>query len=331
MASTILIAEPGWRRPRRLATNGVDRSWAVDTMGTLSAELMTRTLTAAGITRPKGMWLVVEDDDAGDWGGEVQDTQSQADGTTELTATDWRILFRHRRLPSYKRPFFGPAGALAQIAIMEAERLGQIGLRDRRSDENSLPVQLYMERQSLLDALDSLAAASGDEWWVLPYPLGWRWGRKGSDVSGTRQLVAPRHIIDFNLLDSIEPMVNDLLAYPTNERYTVSQTFTVEDAASIAEFGRRQGETALSQHTSANALRPAAQAIVNQLSQQGVAIEMQLTNVDRCFGWFREGDTISVLLPSVNVQAMVRIMARSLREPDYIMDVSGIVTAWRFG
>ena len=334
MASTILIADPGGRNEQRLPTNGITRSWAVEQSGTLSAELLTDTLVRAGLTAPKGMWVRVEANDVGTWAGEVQEAQPNGDGTTELTATDWRILFAARRLSRLSRlarPLFGSPGTLALAALADAEKHGPVWVRDRTADETGLPVELRLDGQSLGDALNALASGSGEEWRIDPDTLAFTWGRTGVDRSGNRQLVAPRHIVEYRLPDSVAPVVNDLIVYPLHDRDDTRRAVRVEDTASIAAVGRRQDEAALGNPGSVIALRPAAQALVEQLAKRGQTIELRLVNVDRCFGWFREGDTIECLLPRNNQQVTVRIMARSLSEPDNVMDVSGIVLDRRIG
>lgn len=331
MSSRILISDIGGGNEQRLRTTGVSRSWAVETPGTLSAELLTETLVDAGLTQPKGMWVRVEANDVGTWAGVVQETQPRDDGTTELTATDWRALFGDRRLSRRSRPLFGPPGTLALAAIADAERHGPVWVRDRTADETGQPVELRLDGQSLSDALGSLQNASGGEWAIDPDTMAFSWGQIGTDRSATRQLVAPRHIVAYSLPDSIAPVVNDLLVYPLADRTDLRRAVRVENAASIAAHGRRQGETALANPGSVVALRPAAQALVDRLAHAGQTVELQLVNVDRCFGWFREGDTIECLLPGDNQQVTVRIMARSISEPDWVMDVSGIVTDRRIG
>jgi hypothetical protein len=331
MAARILISDIGGGNEQRLPTNGISRSWAVETPGTLSAELLTETLVQAGLTQPKGRWVRVEANDVGTWAGVVQETQPRDDGTTELTATDWRILLSDRRLSRRARPLFGPPGTLALAALADAERHGPVWVRDRTADETGQPVELRLDGQTLGSALDGLARASGAEWRIDPDTMAFSWGRSGTDRSATRQLVAPRHIVSYTLPDSIAPVINDLLVYALDDRTELRRAVRVENVASIAAHGRRQDETVLAMPGSVIALRPAAQALVNRLAYLGQTFEAQLVNVDRCFGWVREGDTIACLLPGNNQQVTVRIMARSLSEPDGIMAVSGIVTDRRIG
>jgi hypothetical protein len=126
-------------------------------------------------------------------------------------------------------------------------------------------------------------------------------------------------------------VINDLLVYALDDRTDLRRAVRVENAASIAAHGRRQDETALAMPGSVIALRPAAQALVNRLASLGQTFEARIVNVDRCFGWFREGDTIACLLPGNNQQVTVRVMARAISEPAWVMDVSGIVMDRRIG
>ena len=56
--------------------------------------------------------------------------------------------------------------------------------------------------------------------------------------------------------------------------------------------------------------------------------EMDGFNIDRCWQWFREGDTICVLLPRDSARAVVKVMARSLSDRQDLMSVSCDVLDW---
>jgi hypothetical protein len=102
------------------------------------------------------------------------------------------------------------------------------------------------------------------------------------------------------------------------------QTVRVENVESIGAVGRRQGSAGIAGGSHAAHIRARAFGMVNELSAQGVAVEMDVLNVDRCWAWFRDGDLICVLLPSISVRLTVRVMARSL-DDGVVMGVAGIV------
>jgi hypothetical protein len=327
--STILISDPAGFNTQRVPVTGVSRSWVVNGSGSLSAEVISADLVTFGLNDElRGYWIVVEDDDAGTWGGVISDTQANGDGTTEIGATDWKALFSARRLPNRTRPLYGPSGTLALQAITEATRQYGTPIQVRYADDLGLPVSLDLNGGDLLAALDGMANESGQEWWIEPDTLIMWWGVKGRDLTGSIQLSEGRHISDWRAPTSIAPVINDLEAFPTSDRAALRQTVRVENAASISAIGRRQGSAGIAGGSHGVHIRNRAIGLVNELAAQGLALEFDLLNVDDCFQWFREGDSVCVLLPTISEQLTVRIMARSL-DDSAVMRVSATVLTER--
>lgn len=96
----------------------------------------------------------------------------------------------------------GSAGAIARNLLFAANSRNSFGLLwDTFSDIGAPVVELDAGATSLLDALDKLADASGEEWWIrseaAPDSLSFylRWGqRRGFDASQTVYLRAGREI-----------------------------------------------------------------------------------------------------------------------------------------
>lgn len=329
MSLSVLISDPAGFTTQRVPVNGVSRSWAVGSSGSLSAEALSRDLVTYGLNDElRGHWIVVDDDDAGPWGGVINNCQPNGDGTTEIAASDWTALFELRRMPRRSRPLFGPAGTLALVAIAETVRQFGTPVIDRFADDIDLPVSFDFDGSDLRSALDSMADETGQEWWIEHDTQAFHWGIQGSDLTGTVQLIEGRHIADWRAPTSSDPVVNDLEAFPTNDRYQMRQTIRVENPASIAAIGRRQDSRGIPGGSHGIHIRNRAIGLVNELAQQGAAIEMDVLNVDRAFAQFREGDVICVLLPSVSEQLTARIMARSL-DDNRVMSVSAIVLTRR--
>lgn len=330
MTACVYIADPGGFNQQRVPVNGAARSWAIGTAGTLSAEAVSADLVRLGLNDElRGHRITVLDDDAGTWGGIVTNTQAASSGTTEIAAEDWGALFSARRLPKRLRPLYGPAGAIALVAITETTRQYGTPITERTADDIGLPVSFAMDGGDLRPALDSMANQTGQEWWIDPDTLAFHWGIKGSDLTGTVQLVEGRHIADWRAPTELDAVINDLEAFPTNDRFQRMQTVHVENAASIAAVGRRQGSAGIDGGSHGTHIRNRAIGLVNDLSALGLSVELDLVNVDKCFAWFREGDTICVLLHSASVQMSVRVLARSLAD-DGTMSVSGDVVSRRF-
>jgi hypothetical protein len=332
MATTVIISDEGGRNPRRIKTNGCDRSWSIESSGTLSCEVLTADLVKHGLMRPKSKWVFVEDNDAGSWAGVISDSNAKADGTTEIAAIDWKgSLFDKRSLPKQSRPHYGPAGALALMAIRASEQELHLWAEDRTAEETGDPVQLQFDGQDLLDGLESLRSASGQEYDIDPDTMAFHWGPMGRDKTNTVQLVAPRHIVDFTVPDSLDPVVNWLKATASGNSAIRAQSITAVNLESMADVGIRMGRETLDGALAASALKRVAQSRVDQLAAQGATLECRIVNRDaddRCFGWFRHGDTICALIPQISSQLDIRIMARSLSDDDQVMSVSAIITNW---
>lgn len=326
MPNTILISEPDGRNTRRIPINGVSRSWSVDRPGTLSVETMSAALIREQLHGElRGHRILYQHDDAGTWGGVISDVTPAWDGTTEITAADLRMLFDKMRLPRRTEPVTGPAGSLSLMAITEATRLHGSPVVDRFATDMGTPILLDFDGGELRPKLDSMAAESGQEWWIDPDTLYFHWGIKGRDLTGSVQLIAPRHIATWQAPESIDPVVNDLEAFPINDRASALQTMIAEVQESITAIGRRQASEGIFGGATAIQIRTAAIERAQELAAMGRAIDMDVLNTDRCWGWFREGDTVCVLLPSNSSRLIVRIMARSVDDRHSVMNVSGIV------
>jgi hypothetical protein len=327
--STVLISDPRGFGTQRVPVTGVSRSWVVGGSGSLSAEVLSSDLVTAGLNDElRGHWIVVEDDDAGTWGGVIGDVQPNGDGTTEVAASSFESAFNAIRMPRRNRPLYGMPGTVALEAISASVRGLGNPVQARTADDFGLPVSFPFDGGDLRQALDSHASQTGQEWWIDPDTLAFHWGRKGTDLTGTVQVCEGRHIADWRLPTSLDPVINDLQAYPLNDRHQAMQTITVTNPASITAVGRRQGSAGIPGGSHAVHIRNRAIGTVNELAASGQAIEFGLLNVDSAFAAFREGDTICCLLPSISVQLAVRIVGRTL-DDRRVMGCSGIVTERR--
>jgi hypothetical protein len=331
----LTISDIGGRNPRTIKSNGADRSWSVNDGGTLSAEVVTADLIANDLTRPKGAWITVEDTDLGTWSGQISDSNAHADGTTEIAAQEWKVAaFAKRLMPKRVRGLYGPAGSLALMGIAATEQQQHLWVADRTAEDGGVPVQAQMDGQELLDYLDSLRSASGQEYAVDHDTMAFHWGPVGRDRTNSVQLVAPRHIVDFSVPDSLDPLVNWLKVTTDRDDVPVPQSVAAVNVASIQQFGIRQGTATVDRTTAASALKRTAQAMVDGLAQQGATIECRIVNRDqddRCWSWFREGDTLCMLIPQISSQLDVRIMARSISDSDRVLSVSGVIRDWQVG
>lgn len=328
----VVLADRGGGNPRRVPTNGVACSWGVESPGTLSAELELGDWYRRGIADPRGMWITYAHPTAGDWGGVVTDGAPGSDGTYELAAGDWgSTLLDARRLPTKATPSAAPAGSLALRVIAEiATADDYLWIEDALADEDGESVSLTWSRQDARSAFDGLASASGHSWWIDPVTRVFQFrARRGQDRTGQVQLVAGRHLASWSLPRSIDPIRNDLLVVPAVEAYAVSEAFVAENADSIVRFGRRQTELTSAVGVTKSALRPVATATLQRMGLLGASAELGVLDVDGCWSWFREGDSVMVLVPDARARVNLHVMARSIDTDGAVMSVSGIVEGWQ--
>jgi hypothetical protein len=75
-------------------------------------------------------------------------------------------------------------------------------------------------------------------------------------------------------------------------------------------------------------LRPVANAALARMTKLGASLEMSIVNEDFCWAWFRQGDSISILLPNIGSRLKVRVMARALDTGSQEMRLSAVVEDW---
>lgn len=327
----LLITDIGGGNPHTLLANGVACSWAVKGAGSLSAELMTRDLIERwGRVDLRSKWLRWRHPDLGVWGGEIGDCQVDlTTETTEIAAATFEALLAARQLArAYEIPRGAMAGDLAVRIIADAGRAdGHTWIEDVIADSAGEALRWSSGGGSLLEALDDLASQSGQEYWVDPETriLYWR-ARIGRDLTPTVCLVEGRDIVGGQVTFALEPVVTELTAIPAAEPYAVSQAFTVRHEAGIINYGVRQADQVYPQGVSKSVLRSIAKADLASRVTRGQAASLDIINAGGMFAQFREGDTVGLLLPSINARVSFRPMVRSYDTTSNTLSIAGDVT-----
>jgi hypothetical protein len=151
--------------------------------------------------------------------------------------------------------------------------------------------------------------------------------RRGRDCSGQVQLVEGRHIHNARYSLALGPIVNDLLVIPSDDTYAKTESLVLEDDASIRQVGRRQDQRLYTGLVTESTLRPLGTQDLRKLTKLGDTVTFDVVNVDGCFAWFREGDSINVLMPTINRRLTVRVMVRTYDTDTGVLSVSGDVEA----
>jgi hypothetical protein len=211
--------------------------------------------------------------------------------------------------------------------VRDNQRDGYNWITDIYAEEMGPPITLTIRGGQVDEALDTVSNQSGHEWWVDADRILWWSLHRGRDLTGSVQLHEGRHITAARYSLALDPVINDLLAVPADQQYTESEQFVIDDDSSIRRFGRRQDQIVYAGYVTESTLRPLASADLKRLTKLGDSVRFGVANVDGCWGWFREGDSILVLLPSINRHLKVRVMVRSYDSDGGLLDVSGDVEA----
>lgn len=328
---TIAITNPGDDTPTVLDVAGVSASWQVSGQTALSCEAETDTLLHTFQTIDlRGKWLRWDHGTLGTWAGQITDVEADyGAGTTEIAATDFSSLLDSRRIDKVYDVTASPAGGLAKRVVIDAAREagGYTWIQNIFADQTGDQITLQLRGGKVSDALQTIADRSMDEWWVDAQRQLWWQRRRGGNKTGSVQVVEGRHIVNHRYSLALGPIVNDLLAVPADERYAKSQAFVIDDDASIQRFGRRQDQRTYSSMVTESTIRPLALKDLTKLKALGDTIQFDLVNIDGCFSWFGDGDSIMLLLPSVGRSMQVRVLARSYDTDAAVLTVSGDVEA----
>lgn len=326
----IEVTKPGQVSNRTpLTVAGVAASWRVSGPTSLSTEVLTSTLIETFQTVDlRAYWLFWTHPRLGTWGGEISECEADlATGTTEIAARDFSALLDSRRVHKvYDIPSATP-GAIVKAIItgMQRDGDGYSHIRTINAEETGESIPFQFRGGKVIDALRTLESKSGDEWYVDDQRRLWWMARRGRNKTASVSLVEGIHIVRGRYSVALGPIVNDLLVVPANQQYAISQSFSIQDDASIKKIGLRQDQLTYTIGVTESALRPVAQKDLRRLTKLGDVITFDLQDVDGCFAWFGDGDVIRLLLPSINKRLDVRVMARSYDTGTSTLTVTGDV------
>jgi hypothetical protein len=328
----IEVSGPGGYDPRRVRCAAVSAGWAVSAAGLLTARLPARTAIRdefGGAGSWRGRWVAYDAGSAGTWGG-VIGREEWGDGEVTLTADGWGSLLRGRRLPRQITSAHAPAGAHVRRMLGMLDTDDATWLTLVAADEHGDPVAYEGHGDDAHDdVLIRLANASGEEWHV-DADRNLRWlVRVGQDKTGAVLLAEGRHVLAGTRLPvDVYATVNDWLAVGGGrDDGPAAFARQAEDAASIAALGRRlQGTLTVRGAGSRATLDPILRRALARSAGAAMPLTLRLVDADRCFSWFREGDSVGVQLASAGVIVAYRVMTRTIEE-DGTMECVGDVEA----
>jgi hypothetical protein len=330
-ATLLEISRPGWVAPRLIEVANVQASWAINEPGRLSCIIPARALPAARDV--KGMWVWWQHPTQGGWGGFVEADPVDTNRGRELSCVGFPALFGVRRGPFRAKPAKATAGQLALAALRTSANVDRLWLTGAEADTAGALIEQEWRGDSVLQVLDNLVQASGQEWRVVVQDdrsiiFEWR-VMVGADRRSQVLLAEGYQIVSAEWRSSIATVVNDRLAVTGVERFAGRQRVVVQDASSILQFGRRQDSVAYPGHLRESSLRVAAQRDLRRLAQPAGPLSLRIAATEGLGLYLREGDWCRVWLASQPAPLDFRIRSRAALLDDGLVEFAG--DAWSEG
>lgn len=311
--------------PVPVRINGASWSKVVSDLGTFNAEVPTAHLKRAGLLPdPRGRWIEWAHGPLY-WAGVVTACEDNEDGvTSELVGRTWEWLLQGRRMPRFGNLEAANPGDLLRRAVADRSRASDwIGVAIE-CDRVGAAVPLASRGADLLDLLRDVARQGQGDYRVdhRTRTIVYR-RRLGIDRSGSVVVTEGRHVLSRRRSLDLEASYNEVLVTPRDEPYGRTRSAEVRDDAAIRRHGLRQTAVVLDGIVTRAALGPAAEAELDRVVRRGQTLAVELTNADRVWGRFAEGDTILAVLPSVNARYRLRTRVLTYDTDTDLLGVAG--------
>ena len=275
-------------------------------------------LKRIGIQNPINKWVKI--DGIGDnesFIGVVRDySVTIGESVVEISGASIEIILSDRTIAAISTSS-RPAGTIATQVLRNTLGGDSIPIVDTRIDESSLPITWDSPSSSLFDAIQSVAQASGFEWY-LDYD-GWSGftfvfqKRIGSDRSRQAIMYESAQIFEGSFSYTIEGMANSIVASGTrsldgNRPITV----VVNDWESIESYGRISSRKDYYGMLSKASLYSAARKDLDEMSRPLSGISFTCSVNDWKSQNVRLGDTISLVVSGMPRIIPCRITAYSI-------------------
>jgi hypothetical protein len=332
--ATVIVARPGWFEQRRIQVTPPSMSWRTDGPGSFDTMVRGRDLHTAGymlqgVADPlKGLWLWYDHPTAGPWGGVI--TRTDVDGSfVRITAEQFNVLLRKRRVPgSYTAVAVSP-GSLALSFLTDAERNGDSFMLTGWTAEETGDVIDYEPRGGDLgdDVIPALANF-GYQWRVRAWSMDERLfefrQRLGEDKRGSVLLSEGRHLVRFNQTGDLWTVVNSLEGVPGDQDYRDSRGYQLDDEPSMRALGRRYEATiAYTGAVTRSTIIPQVKRDLERLRYPAEIAQADIADADLCWLRFREGDVVSVASETANYRGPMTVDIRTLDTRAGTLSIAG--------
>lgn len=331
-----IIARPGYYDQKIVPISPPDMSWRTDGPGSFDCEVETRDLTNTGLSVAgttaglKGSWLWWEHPTAGAWGGVI--TRADVDTWyTRITAEQFNVLLRKRRMSSTFGQLSASPGSLALMFLTAAERNGDsFGLTSWTAEETGPAIDIEPRGGDLCDDVIRSLLRYGYQWRVKADTMSERAfqfrKRLGSDLSRSVLLSEGMDIPHggFRVSADLWTVANSIHGVSGQADWRKANGYQADIDASMRALGRRFEETiSYNGATSRSTLVPLVKADLIENAWPKDIAEIQLTDVNYTWQRFREGDTVSVAVAAANIAAPFEVDVRSLNMRSGLMTIAG--------
>lgn len=311
----VVISNPGGSGARRVPIVGVECSWELSNIGSLSGFSRIEDLRAVGLGDDlKGMWVEWADPLVGAWGGVVTE-RPMTDGVAEISAEGWAGLLRHHVLDQWEQaPQGTPAGIFRRafnVAISLAGAPTSITLG--AADNGGEPITTTLGGQDLLrDLLPKLVEDGGLEWQIDADRVLTMGQRLGRDRSASVRLFEGREIVTYQLADS---------TFATTPEQTL-QIETLQDEA------RENRGNVLRARTSPFWRQPrlTVTPTVTGRTTETTPMQMTIVNADQAWATCQLGDRVRVVIESAGFSGIYRITGRGFDSVAQELKLAGEAT-----
>jgi hypothetical protein len=320
MHNQLTIMELGGTAPLIVEAMSISADWQLSAPGMLTAMLSHDEARRAHLFG-HGAWVYWEHPTAGGWGGIVGDITWTPAGLI-VPCYGFGALLADRVAPlSYASEHIPPGAHLRKLFAEMETTEGPHYFTSLEIDEDGDPQDLDTRYENVLESILPDLTDNDHEWRVRTPSINDRifeFRRTiGTDQTGGPALVEGRHIVDWSYTENRSRIRNDYIAVGGSGERWRGIAVRQYDPDSIAQWGLKQHVLVYSRYITRHARRLIRGRVRTRLRRTLRPIQivtMTLADTDGCFAWFREGDTVRVLLPTPGLDLNVQIGARALGE-----------------
>lgn len=249
--SQIVLSDHGGNNARRVRVFGVQASWELNAVGSLSCFARIADLRSAGVdTALSGKWLTCGVGVGDEWGGVVT-ARPVTPEVTEITAEGWATMLRGITIMQSisTGPLRGQYAGVARAGVIAA-LANQTFISIGSIDEGGELTEISEFGQDVIDDLaGSLTDNDRMEWYVDGDKRFHAGRRIGVDYSHKFQFIEGRHIVDFS------GPIDDLWSKPAKQIMVLqSQESLIQSTITLGRSREKGGRS--TQHQPRYGLRP---------------------------------------------------------------------------